>query len=404
MPKFECRVGTAQGDVIVQEFVAPNEGTLKEQLEGKGYFVFSIKLKTAWSDLISNLVPKRRSISMKEFILFNQEFCALLRAGLPLMTALDLLLARRTQGLFARLLEQIRDEVKSGSALSDAFKNQGAAFPAIYSATVAAGERSGELVKVIQRYLFYLKTLQALKKKMASALIYPIILLALSTGLIVLMMTVIVPKFSSLFAGSGAKLPLITQVVLAVSGFFQYGWPLMLAAAVGMPVAYKLLSAKPSWRLVEARYRLRFPILGNNIRRYNIAQMCRTLGTLVAGGIPVVTALDVVADAMSNEVYKFELRQVKTKVLEGQALWQSMEKTSMMTPLSIEMIEVGESTGSLADMLEQIGIFYEEELSTAVERMVALIEPLLLVFMAVIIAVVVLSVYMPIFSMYNLVG
>jgi type IV pilus assembly protein PilC len=171
-----------------------------------------------------------------------------------------------------------------------------------------------------------------------------------------------------------------------------------------VPIVFKLIASRPEGRLLLAGLRLRLPVMGNNIKRYNLGQMCRTLGTLVAGGIPVVTAIDVVADAMSNEVYKVELKQVKQRVLEGQALWASMEKTRMVTPMAVEMIEVGESTGSLAEMLDQVSQFYDEELTTAVERFVALLEPMLLLVMAVIIAVVVLSVYMPLFSMYNLVS
>jgi type IV pilus assembly protein PilC len=223
-------------------------------------------------------------------------------------------------------------------------------------------------------------------------------------GLVFLLLTVIVPKFSVLFLGSGAQLPALTQLVLNVSKVFQYGWPAFLAVLIGGPVGMKIFAARPEGRLALAALRLRIPLLGMNVKRYNIAQMCRTMGTLVAGGIPVVTALDVVGEAMSNEVYRVELRQVRQHVMEGQSLWASMEKTRMMTPMAVEMIEVGESTGSLAEMLDQVSLFYDEELSTAVERFVALLEPMLLLVMAVVIAVVVLSVYMPLFSMYNLMG
>jgi len=166
----------------------------------------------------------------------------------------------------------------------------------------------------------------------------------------------------------------------------------------------KLLGANSRGKLVLASIRLRLPVLGLNIKRYNIAQMCRTLGILVSGGIPIITSLDVLTGAMANEVYRVELEEVKRQVLEGQALWASMEKTRMVTPMVVEMMEVGESTGALAEMLEQISNFYDEELSAAVERFVALLEPMLLLVMAVVIALVVLSVYMPLFSMYNIVG
>ncbi len=354
--------------------------------------------------MLNNLLPKKKGVPLRDFLLFNQEFTALLKAGLPVLTALDLLLARKREGNFARILAEIRDEVRSGAALSEAFKNHSNAFPSIYPATLAAGEQSGELVEVIRRYLFYMKTIQAIRKKMASAMIYPIILLALSLALVVLLMVVIVPKFATLFEGGGAELPGLTQFVMGVSSFMQYSWPLVLAVVVVGTIVLKAGNRNPRFRLMVHQIQLKLPLMGENIRRYNISQMCRTLSTLVSGGIPVVTALDVVADAVDNQVYKVDMKQVKEWVLEGEALWQSMEKTRMMTPLAVEMIEVGEATGSLAEMLEQVSQFYEEELTTAVERMVSLIEPALLLFMAVVIAMVVLSVYMPLFSMYTLVG
>ncbi len=404
MPKFKCRLGTAGGDVVVQELVAPSEHSLRNQLEDKGYFIFSIKPAYAWQMLFEDMSGKRSKIKLRDFVVFNQEFSALLKAGLPVLTSLNLLLSRTREKNFQRMLVQVRDEVQSGSSLSEAFANRGKAFPGIYPATLAAGERSGELVSVIQRYLFYLRTMQAIRKKIVSAMIYPIILLTLSVGLIFLLMTVIVPKFSVLFIGAGAKLPTLTRVILRISTVFEYGWPFFLAAVIAVPVTLKLIAARPGGRLFFAGLRMRLPVLGMNIKRYNISQMCRTLGTLVAGGIPIVTALDVVSEAMGNEVYKVELRQVKRQVQEGQSLWASMEQTRMMTPMAVEMIEVGESTGALAEMLDQVSQFYDEELTTAVERFVALLEPMLLLVMAVIIAIVVLSVYMPLFSMYNLVG
>ncbi len=404
MPAFICRLGTSGGELVSQEFVAASMDTLKVQLQDKGYYVFSIRPKHPLSGVGKAIFERRKVVPMKDFVTFNQEFGALLKAGLPVLTALDLLLARKREGFFHQTLAQVRDDVQAGTSLSDAFKNRDNAFPLIYSATVAAGERSGELVEVLQRYLFFLKTMESIKKKILSAMIYPIILLTLSVALIFLLLTVIVPKFSLLFTGSGARLPALTEFVMGVSKVFQFGWPFFLMVLVAVPVSLKVYAARPEGKLALAGWRLRIPVLGANVKRYNITQMCRTLGTLVAGGIPVVTALEVVADAMSNEVYKVELRQVRQRVLEGQSLWASMEKTRMMTPMSVEMIEVGESTGSLAEMLQQVSSFYDEELATAVERFVALLEPMLLIVMAVVIALVVLSVYMPLFSMYNLMG
>ncbi|MEJ2420619.1 MAG: type II secretion system F family protein [Acidobacteriota bacterium] len=404
MPDFECRLGTPGGDVIVQHMSASSEAALKKQLEEKGYYIFAIKPKSAISELFKGSIAGGKKVPLRDFILFNQELSALLKAGLPVLSALDLLLARKHDPGFQQHLELVRDDVSAGASLSEAFANRGRAFPPIYPATIAAGEKSGELVSVIQRYLFYLRTVQAIRKKVASAVIYPIILLVMSVVLITLLLTVIVPKFAGIFKSAGASLPLITRIVMAVSEGFQYGWPFILAGLLGIVAALKIMSLRPGGKLLLSQARMKIPGLGPNILRYNVSQMSRTLGTLISGGIPVVTALEVVAEAMSNEIYRRGLKRVRQRILEGQSLWSSLEEEKIAPALALEMIEVGESTGALDEMLDQVSRFYDEELTTAVERFVALLEPALLVVMAVLIAIIVLSVYMPLFSMYSIVG
>lgn len=404
MPSFICRIGSASGEIVEQEVIGIDASSVTKQLEERGYTIFSVKPVRPWASYLSIFSPKRKKIKMSDFITFNQEFAALVNAGLPILTALELLLQRKRSPLFQKMLEDVRDDVKTGASLSQAFANRGDYFPKLYSATLASGERTGEIVKVIQRYLFYMQTVQMIKKKVTSAMIYPAILLTMSIGLVTLLMTVIVPRFATLFLGAGAKLPLITRVVLSVSFVFQKGWPLMALFLIATPIIIKFVNSKPQGRLFLAKWRMKIPVFGTNIQRYNIAQSSRTLGTLVSGGIPLVQALEIVSDAMSNEVFKVELKKIKNKVLEGESLWSSMEKSGIMTPLTVEMVQVGESTGALSDMLEQVSSFYDQELSTSVERFMALLEPLILVFMAFIIAVIVLSVYMPLFSMYNLVS
>lgn len=404
MPSFICRIGSSSGQIIEQEVVGTDASSVTKQLEERGYTIFSVKPVHAWTSYFSIFSPKRKKIKMSDFITFNQEFAALVNAGLPILTALELLLQRKRSPLFQKMLEDVRNDVKTGASLSQAFANRGDYFPKLYPATLASGERTGEIVKVIQRYLFYMQTVQTIKKKVTSAMIYPSILLSMSIGLILLLMTVIVPKFASLFLGAGAKLPLITRIVLSISFIFQKGWPFLALVVITTPIALKFIGSSSKGRLLLAKWRMKIPVFGTNIQRYNIAQSSRTLGTLVSGGIPLVQALDIVADAMSNEVFKVELKKVKNKVLEGESLWASLEASGIMTPLTVEMVQVGESTGALSDMLEQVSSFYDQELSTSVERFMALLEPLILVFMAFIIAVIVLSVYMPLFSMYNLVS
>jgi type IV pilus assembly protein PilC len=404
MPTFVCRFGAASGEVVEQQLVGVDQRNVVKQLEERGYTVFSVKPLHPLTTYLKVLSPKKSKIKMRDFITFNQEFSALINAGLPILTALELLLQRKRNPLFQKMLQSVRDDVKTGASLSQAFANRGDYFPKLYPATIASGERTGEIVKVIRRYLFYMETVQAIRKKISSAIIYPVILLTMAVGMIILLMTVIIPKFATLFIGAGATLPLITRVVLSISHIFQKGWPFMALIAIATPIAVKAVNANPKGRFILAKWRMKIPVFGTNTVRYNTAQMARTLGTLISGGIPIIQALEIVSDAMSNEVFKVELQNVKNKVLVGESLWSSLEETGIATPLLVEMVQVGESTGALSDMLEQISSFYDQELSTSVERYMALLEPVILILMAFIVGIIVLSVYMPLFSMYNLVS
>lgn len=404
MPTFVCRFGAASGEVVEQQLVGVDQRNVVKQLEERGYTVFSVKPLHPLTTYLKVLSPKKSKIKMRDFITFNQEFSALINAGLPILTALELLLQRKRNPLFQKMLQSVRDDVKTGASLSQAFTNRGDYFPKLYPATIASGERTGEIVKVIRRYLFYMETVQAIRKKISSAIIYPVILLTMAVGMIILLMTVIIPKFATLFIGAGATLPLITRVVLSISHIFQKGWPFMALIAIATPIAVKAVNANPKGRFILAKWRMKIPVFGTNTVRYNTAQMARTLGTLISGGIPIIQALEIVSDAMSNEVFKVELQNVKNKVLVGESLWSSLEETGIATPLLVEMVQVGESTGALSDMLEQISSFYDQELSTSVERYMALLEPVILILMAFIVGIIVLSVYMPLFSMYNLVS
>jgi type IV pilus assembly protein PilC len=404
MPTFVCRFGAASGEVVEQQLVGVDQRNVVKQLEERGYTVFSVKPLHPLTTYLKVLSPKKSKIKMRDFITFNQEFSALINAGLPILTALELLLQRKRNPLFQKMLQSVRDDVKTGASLSQAFANRGDYFPKLYPATIASGERTGEIVKVIRRYLFYMETVQAIRKKISSAIIYPVILLTMAVGMVTLLMTVIIPKFATLFIGAGATLPLITRVVLSISHIFQKGWPIMALIAIATPIAIKAVNANPKGRFILAKWRMKIPVFGTNTVRYNTAQMARTLGTLISGGIPIIQALEIVSDAMSNEVFKVELQNVKNKVLVGESLWSSLEETGIATPLLVEMVQVGESTGALSDMLEQISSFYDQELSTSVERYMALLEPVILILMAFIVGIIVLSVYMPLFSMYNLVS
>jgi len=394
MPEFNCRVATAGGEVFERMYVSEDEAALRRDLEVQDLMLLDVRRRNPFLQQIARTLRIRGGVSSRDFLVFNQELGALLRAGLPVVPSLDILLERRTQPAFRQALQDIRDRVKAGEALSEAFAAQGDLFPSLYSASLASGERTGELVMVLQRFIVYAQKILSIRRKVVSALIYPIILVTLSMGLILLMIFFIIPKFNEFLSDFGADLPLITKIMVGTAMFCTQNWQ---AIVVGLVVAFFSLmfwQRTSSGRLVMHR-------LGTVSRNYSQNRFTRTLGTLQAGGLPLVTSLELAARASGNLVYESKLLGVSGKVREGQSLWESLEETGLLTDIAIQMIKVGESTGALVDMLEDASDFTDEEIDTQLTRLVAFIEPLMLVFMALVVATMLLSIYLPLIQAYG---
>ncbi|MGH9869883.1 MAG: type II secretion system F family protein [Candidatus Polarisedimenticolia bacterium] len=395
MAEFTCKLGTSSGQVIEKTFTAATEEDARRELEGQDYLIFSLRRKAAAAALLDFKNFRRKRIAAKEFLVFNQELASLITAGLPILSSLEILMERRKNPAFKAALVDIRDQVKSGASLSDAFASHGDLFPRIYASSLASGERSGEVAAVLKRYIVYSRTMLALRKKVVSALIYPAILCTMAMGLIVLLVTFILPKFEEFFSGMKADMPIITVVLLAVSKFVRghmilFG--LSLAAVIALVVMWRRSEkGAMSWD----RYKLRLPLLGSITTKYAISRFCRTLGTLVQGGIPLVTALEISSRAVGNRIFESEMIKVAGKVREGQPLWQSLEATGLTTDMSISMIKVGESTGALEEMLTNVSSFYDEEIDTDLTTIVNLMEPALLIFMGLVVATMILAIYLP---------
>jgi type IV pilus assembly protein PilC len=400
--EFRCRLVTAAGEIVEGTYAAESEARLRHDFEVQGLHVLSLRKRGVLSG--GTVLPARRKIARHEFLVFNQEFATLLKAGMPLVQSIDLLRHQVVNPVFRGVLDDVHEKVRGGTALSDAFASHGALFPRVYTASLLAGERSGNLDAILRRYVAYEKVIDTVRRKTLSALIYPVILVVLAIVLVAIIVLKVVPAFSDFYAGFNAELPLSTRIILGISQFAQQQFLLLTAAIVLGSVAFAAWIRRPGQRAQFDHALLTIPFIGETIRKFVTAQMARTLSTLLGGGIPLVNSLEVTARSVGNQYMGKELDVVTQSVREGQGLAASLTRRAVVPEVALKMIEVGESTGALQDMLSSLADFYDEEVETSVSRFVTLIEPLLLVSMGLVIAVLVLALYMPLFQLSSVVN
>jgi len=401
--EFRCRLGTPGGEVIEGIYIADSEARLRRDLEEKGLFVLSLQQRGGWPGL-STGGPRRRRISRQEFLVFNQELATLLKAGMPLVQSLDILRQRVAHPTFKAVLDSVYEKVKAGTALSEAFDEHGTLFPPVYAASLMAGERSGNLDSVLRRYVGYEKVIGAVRKRTVSALIYPAVLITMMVLLIGIIVLKVVPAFSDFYANFGAELPLSTRVIMGTSNFVVGNFWLILLVVGGGGIALISWARSPGQRVRLHRIALQLPWAGETIRKFATSQVARTLATLLGGGIPLVNSLEIGVRSMSNRYLAAELEDVRHRVQEGQSFAAALLERGTFPDVAVKMVEVGESTGALQEMLNSLADFYEEEIETEVARFITLIEPLLLVIMGIVIAGVVLALYMPLFELSSIVN
>jgi|SRR5579863_644607 type IV pilus assembly protein PilC len=398
--QFQCRVGTPEGRVLEQTFVASDEPALMTELGKLGYHVFEVRRRGVPRKLgVSGLLGRRRkAIPMDEFMVWNRELAALLKAGLPLLQALDLMLERMANLHFKAVLTDIRDRVKSGQDLSEAFAEHGELFPRLFPSTLKAGEKSGELEQVIRRFIRYLKLVMDARRRVISALIYPVVLICLSIAMISVMMVYVVPKITLFFENLEVKLPLMTRILIAVSTFAHNNVIWLALGLIAATAAFRAWSRTDGGRLALDRAKLKVPFLGAVLHRFAITEFCRSLATLLAGGIPLVPALEIATDAVGNLVVRRAIEPQIQLVREGKPFHEALERSGVFIEMSIDMIKVGEATGSLDEMLTSVADFLDEQIETRMARILTLIEPLMLVFMGIIVAAILVSIYLPLVS------
>jgi type IV pilus assembly protein PilC len=401
MPEYSCRVASASGEIFEKIYIAADEPTLRRELETQDLMILDVRRRNAFLRQMLRMLKIKGSISSKDFLFFNQEMRALLKAGLPIIPSLTILLERRKNKTFRNSLIDVRTRVKAGEALSEAFAAQGELYPSLYAASLASGERSGELVTVLERFVAYLQKMLSIRRKVVSSLIYPAVLVMLSIVLLLLMVFFIIPKFNEFLVDFGTELPMLTRVMVGGSMFAKDHWMIIVGGILGSMALFMWWIRTDSGHVTWDRIKLRAPVLGAVMHNYAQNRFTRTLGTLQSGGIPLVTSLELAAGGVGNAVYEQALLQVAERVREGEALWESLDRTELFSDITVQMIKVGESTGSLDDMLTSTSDFTDEEIDAQLTRVMSLIEPLMLIFMALVVGMMLLSVYYPLLQAYG---
>ncbi len=396
MPEFIVRVGTPDGEIVERTVQASSARAAQEELQRQGLHVFEAK-RGVFS--LRDLLPRgRRVISTERFLLFNQELLALVKAGLPIIHSFDIMLERQKDPRFREVLTEIREQIKSGVALSDAFSSFGDMFPPIYSTSLRAGERSGDLEGVLRRFLRYQKIIVNLRKRVVGALIYPAVLISLSIGMIVIMLTKVIPKFVEFFAGFDAELPPVTRFAIAATSLLNDHLFIITITLIVLAVSLRKWITSTG-RMAWDKFKLRIPMVGGILHRFAIMQFTQSLGTLLSGGTPMVPAIEIASQSVTNQDISAKIFSVVQNVREGEPLWRSLETTGAMSDLAVEMIKVGESTGALTEMLNNVSEFYDEEIESRLSRLVAAIEPIILVVMGIVIAILLYAFYLPLFQL-----
>ena len=396
MGEFVCRVADANGRVFSHVEAAASLDEARQKLAERGFYIYSVAPR---SSLISGFlgVRKERKVSGNDFLVLNQQFNTLIKAGLPILRALDLLATRASSPKLRPILTQIRDRVREGKSLSEAVDEAGV-FSKVYSTAILAGEKSGNLSGVLEYYIAYQKVSTGVQKKILAALVYPTLLVVVASAIVTYLVSFVVPKFGQLYRDLGVELPGPTKLLIAITVDYRY----YILGAVGLVVLAILgvffWSRSEEGGVAFDRLKFRTPVVGQTLLKFQVAQFSRTLATLLTGGTPLVAALATASESLGSRLLRGTVSQATQMVREGESLHGALSANQVMPEMALDMIEVGESSGALAPMLNSVAEFYEEEVTLKLGALVALIEPMILIFMGLLVAFILISLYLPIFS------
>ncbi len=398
MAEFICKLGTPAGEIVTRTVEGLSLEELRQRLQHEGYSIFSVE---STGSLGNSLKAQKRGIKIKldDFLLFNQQLAALLHAGLPVLQAIQLLRLRSPNLKLREVLGDVESKIKSGIALSEAFAAQGESFPRIYTASILAGERSGNLDEVLRRYVIFTKAMAAIRRKLRSALTYPMILLCASAILISVLTTWVIPQFASIYDNVGSTLPLITLVVIGISSTIKGNLFWLLPAIIGGTFAFISWRKTENGRRTVDRWILKLPIVGELVRQMATAQFSRSLATLLAGGITLVEGFQISLASITNRELLRNTEPALPRVREGHPFTDCLAEAGWVPELAIDMIGVGEKSGSLREMLEEVAGFYDAETEVKLGQLTTFIEPAILITMGAVVVTILLAIYMPLLQM-----
>ena len=396
MSLYTCKLGASDGKILYREFEAVEPAILQKSLEDQGFFVFEVKRKPF--QFLFDKGMKRRSIDNRALLTFNQELLVLIKAGMPIMQVLDAILERHDSGKLSEILVQVREDVKGGAALSTALERHGRSFPHLYVASIRAGERTGDLPRTIRRYIQYLKRVDSIRKKVIAALFYPSILVLFAFMAISLLLLYVVPTFAQVYSDAGSQLPLLTRLLIEFTSVLKQFAPLVVLLGVGAAAAYRTWVGTESGRYTVDRFKLTVPYGGDVFSKYSVAGFARTLATVLGSGIPIIESLRMSIGTLNNKYMEKRLFEAVRFIEEGGRLSTALERIHIMPPLALRMLGVGETTGSLEDMLVDISDYLEDELEERMRLLTTAIEPAIMLIMGVIIGVIIIAMYLPVFK------
>ncbi|TLM66051.1 MAG: type II secretion system F family protein [Deltaproteobacteria bacterium] len=396
MPVFQCKIGTADGRVLEREFEATDRQALLENLEEQGFFVFQIR-RAGLRGLFGASGGTR--LSGRRFLTLNQEMVVLIRSGLPILQVLDTLIERMEAGRLLEVLREIRSDVKGGGALSDAFARFPGMFPQLYVASLRAGEQSGDLPVTLARYITYQKRVEAIKAKVRSATFYPSLLAIAVVAVLTFLLLYVIPNVTKVYTDASMELPVLTSLVIGISNTLVATLPVWLPLLVAAGFALRRLAQTDRGGYLIDRWKLRLPFFGGLFNEYALSAFCRTLSTTLASGITVVQSMQMARGVLNNRLLEERMVAAIRKIQEGTRISDALEQTGTFPVLALRMISVGESSGSLGEMLTDVADYYEGEVERRLERLSTLVEPLMMLIMGLLVGGIVVAMYMPIFQL-----
>jgi type IV pilus assembly protein PilC len=397
--QYVCKYADPQGRVHQEVESARSEEEIRRRLADQGYLIYSVKPRLSMAELrIQRVKRSRHKLNLEQFLIFNQQFVTLTRAGLPILKALELLVGNIKHRHLRTHLQSVHANVKTGMPLSEAFQTEGI-FPPIYTTSVMAGEKSGSLPEVIERYVMYQKVALGIRKKIIVSLIYPAVLITLVLILILFLVTYVVPEFASLYESMDAQLPYMTQLLVAISVTISENLWLIALATLLTGGALGWWGRSERVRDSTDRFKLKVPLFGQIWIKYQVSQLSRLLGTLLQGGIPLLQALDTTGKSLGSRLLRDAVATARDMVREGRPLSHGLAASGIFPSLAVEMVNVGESTGSLPDMLHSVAEFFDDDVNTMMTAALSLVEPAIMIFMGIFVAFVLISLYLPIFSL-----